>query len=136
MIEISAEAPEKSIVDFVKRWMKLLADNRLDDACALLDEPNYYGYMWTPELIRQTVNEIFSPDTRFYIAHPEGPVFTDPFELKEQRHLEVIELSDENGYAFDYDIPLNGEWSDLTAQFEFLKRTNAFAVVLHDFHVL
>ena len=135
MIEISSDAPEKSILDFVIRWMKLLADDRLNEACALLDEPNCYG-IGTPDLIKETVNETFSPHTRFYIYHPEGPVFTDPSELKKQRDIEAIEFSDGSGYAFDYDIPLNGEWSELTAQFEFLKRPNGYSVVLHDLHVM
>jgi hypothetical protein len=45
-------------------------------------------------------------------------------------------LQDGTGFQFDYDLPLNGEWSDLTAQFEFLRRSDGYAVVLHDIHVL
>ena len=116
--------------------MKLLAEGRFEEACALLDEPNAYGSTWTPRLIQETVNDTFDPESRFYKAHPEGPIFTDPSELGERIEIEVLELDDKRGYAFDYDAPLNGEWSDLTAQFEFLKRSNGYAVVLHDFHVL
>jgi len=43
MIDISSEAPEKSILDFAKRWMKLLSDNRFDEACSLLEHPNRFG---------------------------------------------------------------------------------------------
>ena len=137
MIDISPDAPEKAILDFARRWMKMLADNRLDEACALLDEPNYYGIVWTPDLIMETVHETFSPDTLFYNYHPEGPIFTDPYELEAQPNREEpIEFDDGSGYHLDYDIPLNGEWSDLTAQFEFLKRPNGYAVVLHDLHVM
>lgn len=136
MIEISPDAPEKSILDFVKRWMKLLADDRLNEACDLLDEPNYYGFVWTPKLIKQTVHETFSPDTLFYQHHPEGPIFTDPYELKEQQNIEILELCERSGYYFAYDVPLNGEWSDLTAEFEFLKRPKGYAVVLDDLHVM
>ena len=46
------------------------------------------------------------------------------------------ELADQSGYRLDHDVPLNGQWSDLTAQFEFLRRPGGFAVVLHDLHVL
>jgi hypothetical protein len=107
-----------------------------DSACALLDEPNCYAIFWTPDLIRQIVPDTFSPATQFYRYHPEGPVFSDPFELEEQKGLEVIEFEDGSGYAFDYYVPLNGEWSDLTAQFEFRKRDGGYAVILHDLHVL
>ncbi len=136
MIDISPQAPAQSIVLFVKGWIKLLAEGRFEEACAIVDEPNKYGITWTPGLIQETVNATFSPETRFFKSHPEGPTFTDPFELEEQREIEVVAFDDESGYAFDYDVPLNGEWSDLTAQFEFLKRPNGYAVVLHDLHML
>ena len=29
-------------------------------------------------------------------------------ELEEQIGIEVVELDDKSGYAFDYDVPLNG----------------------------
>ena len=136
MIDVSSDAPEKSILDFVKQWMKLLADDRFDEACALLEHPNSYGVVWTPNLIKEIVHDTFSPDTHFYKFHPEGPIFTDPYELEEQRNIEPIELNDGSGYAFDYDVPLNGGWSDLTAQFEILKKPNGYVVFLDDLHVL
>lgn len=116
--------------------MKLLAEGRFDDACNLLDEPNSYGVHWTPELIKQTLRDTFGLDSFFYQIHPEGPVFTDPSRLEAQPNAEIIEFYDKSGYAFDCDLALNGEWSDLTAQFEFLKRPSGYAVVLHDLHVM
>jgi hypothetical protein len=47
-----------------------------------------------------------------------------------------VALSDGSGFSLYHAVPLNGEWSDLTAQFEFLRRPNGLAVVLHDLHVL
>jgi hypothetical protein len=40
------------------------------------------------------------------------------------------------GYWLDYDVPLNGQFSDLTAQFEFEPRQEGYAAVLQDLHVL
>ena len=114
----------------------LLADGQVESACALIDEPNKYGIVWTPTLIEDLINSTFSPASRFYQSHPEGPIITNRFQLNEQKDIEVIELEDGSGYLFDYDLPLNGEWSDLTAQFEFHKKPNGYAVVLHDLHVL
>lgn len=133
MIELSPESASQLIVAFVKGWIKLLAEGRFDEACARIDEPNRYGITWTPSLIQETVNTIFSPKTG---DHRKAPIFTDPFELEEQREIEVMQFDDKRGYFFDYDVPLNGEWSDLTAQFEFLQRPNGYAVVLHDLHVM
>lgn len=136
MIDISPQAPSQSIVAFVKGWMKLLAEGRFEEACAMIDQPHGYGITWTPGLIRQTVNATCSPETTFYQFHPEGPIFTNPFELEEQREIKVVKYDDGSGYTFNYDVPLNGQWSDLTARFEFLKRANGYAVVLQDLHVL
>lgn len=136
MIEISATRPQTSILSFVRNWVKLVADGRVGDACKQIDEPNCYGIVWTPTLINDLINSTFDTNSRFRISHPDGPVVTNPFQLIEQRDLEVQELENGSGYLFDYDLPLNGEWSDLTAQFEFHKRSGGYAVVLHDLHVL
>ena len=48
----------------------------------------------------------------------------------------VGSYEDDAGYWLDHDMPLNGEWSDLTAQFEFQARSDGFDVVLLDLHVL
>ncbi len=136
MVKISKENPASQILPFVKNWMKLLADGRFNKACEMIDKPNSYGIVWTPELIKETINETFSPDTRFYDFHPEGPIITDPFELEEQKFVEVIEFADETGYVFQYDLPLNNEWSDLTALFEFIKDGDEYAVILDDLHVM
>ncbi len=45
-------------------------------------------------------------------------------------------LTDGSGYRLDHDVPINGEWSDLTTQFEFLNWPNGYAMVLQDLHVL
>jgi hypothetical protein len=136
MIDIPSERTQESIRAFVGTWISLLADGRAEAACALIDEPNSYGIVWTPTLINEVINSTFSPETCFYESHPEGPVVTDPSQLNEQKDREVLEFQNGSGYLFDYAIPLNGEWSDLTAQFEFHKRPDGYAVVLHDLHVL
>jgi hypothetical protein len=50
--------------------------------------------------------------------------------------MEAIEFDDGSGYHFEYDIPLNGEWSDLTAIFRILKTPKGYVVFLNDLHVL
>lgn len=35
----------------------------------------------------------------------------------------------------DFDLPLNGEWSDLTAQFEVVAVSNGWTLLLRDLHV-
>jgi hypothetical protein len=127
--------PVDEIRAFVHDWMKLLASGHLNQACALIDEPNSYGQTWTPERIMKVVDETFGPGTLFRKTHPEGPRFTDPDELPSQREYEVGRLNGDRGFWYDYDLVLNNQRSDLTAQFEFLARPPGYAVVLQDLHV-
>lgn len=101
----------------------------------MIDGPNCYGISWTPDGIRQVVENSFGPGCRFRSRHPDGIRWTDPDELGDGGHPEIY-LRDDGSYSFEHDVPLNGEWSDLTAQFEFQRRPQGFAVVLHDLHVL
>jgi hypothetical protein len=51
-------------------------------------------------------------------------------------NADVVPFKDGSGYSVEHDVPLNGEWSDLTAQFEFVGKSPEFEVILHDLHVL
>jgi hypothetical protein len=136
MIEIPAQAVEQTLVAFVRQWLKLLSAGSWQEACGMIDEPNCYGITWTPERIQQVVEDTFGPGCRFRSRHPEGILWSDPDELGDGGHPEIYPHDDGSGYAFDHDVPLNGEWGDLTAQFEFHRRPQGYAVVLHDLHVL
>ena len=136
MIEIPAHAVEQTLTAFVRRWLKSLAIGRWDEACGMIDESNCYGITWTPERIKQVVEDTFGPGSRFRSRHPEGIRWSDPEGLDDGGRPQLYPLDGGSGYAFDHDVPLNGEWSDLTAQFEFHLRLQGYAVVLHDLHVL
>ena len=127
--------PEALLV-FIRNWFRLLAADRWPDACASLDERSQYGIEWTPEYIRHALNLAFGPDCRFRSDHPEGPQFSDPDTASGTCHASVLPFDDGRGFSADHDVPLNGLWSDLTAQFEFLRRPGGLAVILHDLHVL
>jgi hypothetical protein len=136
MVKIPAHAAEQALLAFVRQWLKLLAAGRYHEACGMIDEPNCYGITWTPERIHQVVEETFGPGSRFGSRHPEGIRWSDPDQLGEGGRPQIYPYDDGSGYAFDHAVPLNGEWSDLTAQFEFHRRPQGYAVVLHDLHVL
>ncbi len=126
MIEVPADAAERTLVTFVRGWLKLMAAGRWRDACGMIDEPNCYGIVWTPERIQQVVEKTFG----------EGIRWTDPDELGDGGHPEAYPMRDGSGYSFEHNVPLNGEWSDLTAEFEFRRRPQGYAVLLHDLHVM
>ena len=102
----------------------------------MIDLPNAWGITWTPELILKLVAETFSPDTQIGAAHPEGLAFTQVDDTTRSDHVHLGSYEDNSGFWLDHDVPLNGEWSDLTAQFEFQKQSEGLAVVLIDLHVL
>jgi hypothetical protein len=131
-----SDTPEQELRGFVLTWMKLLAQGRLEEACRLLDEPDSYGLAWTPERIVGAVENAFGEGSDFRNEHPEGMVFTDPEELQAQLDHRVGTLAGGAGYWLDCTVPLNHQSSDLTAQFEFLRRPHGIAVALQDLHVL
>jgi hypothetical protein len=120
----------------IRDWFRLLAADRWEEASGMLDEPNMYGIRWTPEYIRYALDLAYGPDCPFRAAHSEGPRFSDPETATGNPNAEVWTAQNESGFRADHDVPLNGAWSELTAQFEFLRRPGGLAVILHDLHVL
>jgi len=112
---------------FARDWFRLLAQGALADASASLDEVNSYGQRWSAEQIQRVLRDYVRSDSAWV---------SDPDMLAGDGHPRLVELADGRGFSFDHDVPLGGQWSDLTAQFEFLRRPNGYAVVLHDIHVL
>jgi hypothetical protein len=126
--------PEEELIAFAQRWFRLVARAEWEAALAMLDEPNSYGTRWTREGITALLHETFSPDTIF-AAEFGGPAFSDPDLASGTRHHSFGKL-DAGGFWLDHDVPLNGAFSDLTAQFEFHPRSNGYAAVLNDLHVM
>jgi len=120
--------PEAAFREFVARWIGLLAQGQSEQAMALIDEPNSYGIKWGPKQLSSALSS--------YGGDGHMPVVSSPASASGQQRANLIALADRSGYAYDHDLPLNGQWSDLTAQFEFLKHPDGFAVVLNDIHVL
>lgn len=132
---LSLDSKPADMIAFVAHWFDLMAEGRVEAALSQLDEPNSYGIAWTRGAIEQLLSETLG-HTRYLQRHPEGPRFTSPDAATGQPRADVLAFDDGSGYSLEHDVPLNGEWSDLTAQFEFLRREAGYAVVLHDLHVL
>jgi hypothetical protein len=73
-----------------------------------------------------------------YGAVGRMPIINDPFLIgKKGDFFHFYEYEDGSGWAVDYDIPLDGERGDLTAEFSFKKLgDDKYAIFLHDLHVL
>jgi hypothetical protein len=131
---ITANDPELQVIAFVRAWFKLLAQGNWDSALAMLDEPNSYGIRWTKESILALLHDTFGPTTHF-AAEFGAPAISDPDLARGTADHSFGEL-DAGGFWLDHDVPLNGVFSDLTAQFEFHPRPNGYVAVLNDLHVL
>lgn len=116
--------PADAFAAFARRWFAALAEHCDAEAVAMHDEPNSSGIAWTPESIRAV------------IAHYGAREVTSPDTASGEPHSSLVVLTDGSGFSYYHDVPLDGEWSDLTAQFEFLRRESGLAVVLHDLHVM
>ena len=127
MISAPTDEPVVAFTRFTRAWFRLLAREAFPDAVAHLDEPNSYGEWWDSEKIQSVFRDY---------ARSDSVRVTDPDTLAGDGHPSLTEFIDGRGYSFEHDVPLDGDWSDLTAQFEFLRRPNGYAVVLHDIHVL
>jgi hypothetical protein len=129
---------EDDIVAFARRWSKLLAAGEFQAACDLLDEPRGGGVWWTPQLLRECIEiDHYGPGTIFSRLHPEGVIYSDP---------DVVEMTSPSrhfggqfgpdGYELCWDLPLNGEWSDITALFQLTRTPEGFLICLYDLHVM
>ena len=131
---VIGDDPEGQLVAFAQTWFRRVARAEWEAALAMLDDPNSDGARWTEESITKLLRETFGPDTRF-VAEFGVPKFSDPDLASGTRHHSFGRF-DAGGFWLDHDVPLNGTFSDLTAQFEFRPGSNGYAAVLHDLHVL
>jgi hypothetical protein len=133
MIVIENEA-EPELMAFVREWFKNAARGDWNKALAMLDAANSYGVTWTSRAIVSVLEDTFGPGTRF--AKEFGrPAISDPDLAVGSAHHSFGELGS-GGYWLDHAVPLNGVFSDLTAQFEFHPRPSGYAVILEELHVL
>jgi hypothetical protein len=133
---IPTSSQSSDLIAFVHGWFRLLAAGQDDDAAAQLDEPNSYGQQWSGPAIRAALEEAFPEGCRFRMEHAEGLRVTEPKDASGSSHDSVVELKDQSGYSVWCSVPLNEEWSDLSALFTFVRRDDGIAVVLDELRVL
>ncbi len=113
------ERTAEAVRDVIERWVGLLVDERFDEALALLatrpESP--LETTWTPELLATVIRNYGFLDphpsgatfrvTSIASANGEGPRFDATWYERPTR--------DDRWGSARYDLPLNGEWSDVTA---------------------
>ncbi|MFB9865497.1 DUF7668 domain-containing protein [Rufibacter immobilis] len=117
---------------FIKEWIQLLSKDKFQEALNLLDQlPKEDGeFYWSKGKLEEVFKE--------YGNSERMPKIDDPFAMgKEGESFDFYKYDDGSGWAIEYDIPLDGKKSDLTADFTFIKSSgDLYSINLHDLHVM
>lgn len=126
MTRPSLEASESEILAYARDWVRFAAKQGLDEALRLIDRRES-GPSWSEAFVRSISEDHFGDG--------QTCVITDPDAFKELR-VDVYRYKDGTGFAVDHDLAMNHQLSDFTAQFEFKKTKQGYAIYLADVHVL
>ena len=142
MLVLSADSTDAEILDAVRAFVELLAERKYVEAYEMfLPAPDRE---LTPEIIKALVEGYGFAEP---LKKQDEPLFRvtsvismTQLEPKARQQIEWFEYHAERdanvlGMAH-YDLPLNNEWSDLTAIFEIIKVEGGLALSLSDIHVL
>ncbi len=141
MITLSANATDEEILDVARKWTAALARQDYDEAFAMTAHDPYY--QWAPDLIKAVIQGYGLPEPRsdgkIFRVTPIESAAGGPPPCHEVEYFEQPRpISDTDLLAVGevwFDLPLNGEWSDLTATFKICRSDDCTVLVLNDIHV-
>jgi hypothetical protein len=131
---LSINSTDEEILNHIEEWVSDLAAEDYVLAYKRTKHDPYYE--WTPELIKKVINGYGLPE-----PHPSGETFkvTPVKEAKGETPRQEVDRGPYDGNRFGYvyyDLPLNGEWSDLTASFRLEKQDKNLVITLEEIHVM
>ena len=132
-MEFSSPPTDAEILMVVESWVDDLTREDYATAYSRTEHDPYYA--WTPDLIRAVIEGYGHPE-----PHPCGEVFkvTPRQSAKGRQYNRLVErtdIPDSSIAEVRYDLPLNDEWSDLTATFRIEMRDVAAVIILEEIHV-
>ena len=131
VIRLSRVPGDDELLSAVETWVADLVSSDYSAAISRTEHDPYYG--WTADLLRRVIEGYGTPE-----PHPGGPFrVTDPAAALGCKRARVGREALPPGAiaVVEYDLPLNGEWSDLTATFRVEPRGDATCLVLEEVHV-
>ena len=136
MIVLPKDATDEDIINVVRDFVNLLAKERYVEAFEMMYR-NSKDEM-SPELIKrliegygfdESVKDVFRVASLEKMKNQEPEFQIDWLEsVKGEKPRDIGTIH--------YDLPINGEWSDLTAIFDVYELENGIALSLYDIHVL
>jgi len=129
VLNIVGTVKDEDLVRYIRSWFDLIATGGIADACKQLDGPNRAGIVWTPQRIIDVISKAL---------HMKGDsaVITTTSSCSGSPKGRVFRLLNRSGFVVEHQVPLNGQYCDVTAMFEFLWRGKALAFILDGLHVL
>ena len=139
MIILPLDAKDEDVLQVVCSWVELLAQGKYDEAYSLLTYAPGEG--WTPELIRILIAnygslEPFADGRTFHVTSLHDNPTLPEGRLKPYKDVEWAEEREGSVGWVHFDLPLNGEFSDLTAVFKIVKADAGLALELYAIDVL
>lgn len=139
MKTLPASATDEQILQVAREWAEALARDDYQEAFDMTAHDPYHG--WTPVLMRTVVQNYGSieplADGSIYrvtaLGTAEGG--STPRHEVNRRSADVDAHETQEIGSIWFDLPLDGEWSDLTATFEIRSNGNALHLVLNETHV-
>lgn len=124
---------DQQILTFVEQWIDDLVRGDYKTAYSRTGHDSYYN--WTPDLMREVINGYGLPEPRgdgrvFVVTSRQSAVGGPPQRIVDRDEIQPPAIAE-----VWYDLPLNGEWSDLTATFRIENREQGCIVILQEIHV-
>jgi hypothetical protein len=132
-VHLSGNPTDEEILAFVEMWIDDLARGDYETAFARTAHDPYYE--WTPDLMRKVVSGYGLPGphrsgVEFNVTRRQSARGGPP-----KRRVERKAVCPPAFAEACYDLPLNGEWSDLTTTFRVEPCGERSRVVLQEIHV-
>ncbi len=131
-MRVALDIADEELLRRVEEWIDDLARGDFAAAFARTKHDPYYG--WTPELIERVIAGYGLPE-----PHPSGARYAVTSRASARGHPHTREVERETSLPVvarvHHDLPLNGEWSDLTASFRVERGASGMDMFLEEIHV-
>jgi len=136
MILKTKQNPDSLFEHFVSNWFELIASGKWEEAFAQIDLSASYGEPYTPARFKDEIeNDHFCEGTIFRNENPKIS-YSNPKKMEGSGNPNIYPLDGTSNFSFEYDVPLNNEFSDLTSGWEFIDAGEFYKVRLEFLHVL